>query len=105
MSSPALPVVMTRRAERQLESVLRWWQANRPAAPDLLFREVTRAIELLAIQPAVGSRAKGARFASVRRLLLEPVKYHLYYRIRPNLGRVEILAIWQAQRGSSPLGR
>lgn len=102
MTSPALPVVLTRRAERQLEEALRWWKANRPAAPDLLLDNVDRAMELLAVQPAIGAKARGERFREVRRVLLEPVGYHLYYRVRRVLRRVEILAVWHAQRGSTP---
>jgi plasmid stabilization system protein ParE len=99
-----LLVVLTRRAERQLEAALAWWKANRPAAPDLLSDEVLRAVELLGIQPAMGSKARGEQFRGVRRVLLESVGYHLYYRVRPVLRRVEILAVWHARRGGKPQG-
>jgi plasmid stabilization system protein ParE len=102
MSSAALLVVLTKRAERQLEDALMWWRTNRPGAPDLLLREMTRAVELLGLSPAIGSKARGERFVGVRRVLLEPVGYHLYYRVRPVLRRVEILAIWYAHRGQPP---
>jgi plasmid stabilization system protein ParE len=102
MTSPALPVVLTRRAERQLEQALVWWKANRLGAPDLLLDEVLRAFDLLAIQPAMGVKARDDRFGAVRRVLLEPVGYHLYYRVRPTLRRIEILAVWHAQRGNAP---
>ena len=36
------------------------------------------------------------------RVLLEPVGYYIYYRVRPRLRRVEILALWHAQSGSGP---
>jgi plasmid stabilization system protein ParE len=100
MTSAALPVVLTRRAERQLEIALNWWKANRPAAPHLFVEEMTRAVELLGVRPAIGARARGAPFQGVRRVLLEAIGYHIYYRVRPVLRRVEILAIWHARRGS-----
>jgi plasmid stabilization system protein ParE len=103
MTSPALLVVLTRRAERQLEEALGWWKANRPAAQNLLADEVARAIELLAIQPAIGAKARGERFRGIRRVLLEPVGYHIFYRVRPILRRVEILAVWHGRRGSPGL--
>lgn len=100
--SRSLLVVLTRRAERQLEGALAWWKANRPAAPDLLSNEVLHAVELLAFQPAMGTKARGEQFQGVRRVLLEAVGYHLYYRVRPALRRVEILVVWHAQRGGKP---
>lgn len=102
MTDQPLRVVLTRRAERQLELALDWWRSNRAASPDLLLNEVTRALDLLAMQPAIGAKARGARFSGVRRVLLEPVRYHIYYRVRPLLRRVEILAVWQAERGAAP---
>jgi plasmid stabilization system protein ParE len=100
--TPALPVVLTRRAERQLEEALNWWMANRTAAPDLLLDNVERAMQLLAAQPSIGAKARGDRFRDIRRVLLEPVGYHIYYRVRPVLRRVEILAVWHAQRERWP---
>lgn len=102
MTEQPLLVVLTRRAERQLELALDWWRANRGASPGLLLSEVARALDLIAIQPAIGAKARGVRFRGVRRVLLEPVRYHLYYRVRPVLRRVEILAVWHAERGDAP---
>ena len=102
MTAPALPLVFTRRAERQLENAVAWWRANRPAAPNALIQELTRALDLIACQPGIGAVASNSRLAGVRRILLEPVGYHVYYRVRPVLRRIDILAFWHGQRGSSP---
>ena len=71
MTSPSLLVVLTRRAERQLETAIKWWRTNRPAAPNLLSDELSRAVDLLALQPAIGAKARGERFTGVRRVLLD----------------------------------
>lgn len=102
MTSPSLLVVLTRRAEHQLDIAIKWWKTNRAGAPTLLSDELSRAIDLLAVQPAIGAKARGERFTGVRRVLLEPVGYHIYYRVRPRLRRVEILAVWHAHRGAAP---
>jgi len=39
---PALPVVLTRRAARQVEAAAAWWRLNRPAAPDALEADTHR---------------------------------------------------------------
>jgi plasmid stabilization system protein ParE len=102
MSASPLAVVLARRAERQLEAALAWWAANRPAAPNLLLDEFTRALELLSLQPSIGATARSERLRGLRRVLLEPVGYHIYYRVRPVRRSVEVLALWHARRGSTP---
>jgi len=47
-------------------------------------------------------KARGERFLGVQRVLHELVGCHVYYRVRPRLRRVEILAVWHAHRGAAP---
>jgi plasmid stabilization system protein ParE len=58
MSAAALPVVFTRQAERHLEEAVSCWRANRPAAPNLLPEELSRALDIIAVHPAAGSIAR-----------------------------------------------
>jgi len=44
---PALPVVFTRRAARQIEAAARWWKVNRPAAPNALRDDLAGALTLI----------------------------------------------------------
>ena len=102
MSRLPLPVVFTTKAAGQLQEAVAWWIVNRPAAPNVLIAEVARAVGLIALQPAMGVVARSSRLRGVRRVLLEPMGYHIYYRVRPLLQRIDILAVWHASRGSDP---
>jgi plasmid stabilization system protein ParE len=87
-------------AERQIRAAARWWNANRPAAPDLLRAELEKAFDLVTTQPEIGPLAPNVATPGVRRFHLSRVHYHLYY--RPKADEVEILAMWHAARGSDP---
>jgi len=99
---PALPVVFTRRAARQVEAAARWWNVNRPAAPNALRDELTAALTLVADQPACGAPVPSRTSQGVRRIHLARVDYHVYYRLAPRLRQVQVVALWHARRGSYP---
>jgi plasmid stabilization system protein ParE len=98
----ALPVVLTRRAWREVEAAARWWQANRPAAPDAIRYELDAALALISEQPSCGAPVVSRRYRGLRRIHLDRVGYRLYYRLAPRLRRVEVVAFWHARRGSLP---
>ena len=103
MNQPLL-VLFTPRAGRQADDAAAWWREHRSKAPNAFAEELERALELIAAEPGVGARARNARLAGVRRVLLHRVRYYLYYRIVEAPERlVQILAVWHAQRGSGPL--
>jgi len=79
---PALPVVFTRRAARQVQAAADWWRVNRKAAPSAFRDDVAAAVALIAEQPASGAPSQSARHRSVRRVHLPLIGYHLYYRLR-----------------------
>lgn len=97
-----LPVVLTWRAEAQIEKAASWWRANRPKAPDALLEELNRAFVLLAHQPAIGIPARNVRLAGVRRIHLHRVRYYLYYQLLEDPAQIEILALWHASRAQAP---
>jgi plasmid stabilization system protein ParE len=99
---PALPVVFTRRAARQIEDAARWWNANRPAAPNALRDDLAGALTLIADQPTCGAPIASRRSLAVRRIHLARVGYHVYYRLAPRLRQVQVVALWHARRGSPP---
>src|SRR4051812_47556938 len=102
MSPSGPPVVFTKSAERHVEQAVAWWREHRPAAPDAILDDLSNALSLLALHPAIGVKARSSRLPGVRRILLEPIDYHLYYRVRPVLHRIEVLALWHARRGERP---
>ncbi len=102
MSQP-LPVSFTRRASRDVEEAGRWWRKNREKAPEALSEELEQALQLIASQPEVGAIARNIKLAGVRRILLNRVSYHLYYRVRETQARsIQVVALWHASRGARP---
>jgi plasmid stabilization system protein ParE len=99
---PALPVVFTRRAVRQVEAAAAWWKANRPAAPNALRDDLGAALTLVGEQPACGTTVLSRSYHGLRRIHLGRIDYHMYYRIAPRLRQVQVVAFWHARRGSSP---
>jgi plasmid stabilization system protein ParE len=95
-------VVLVEEAERQLNSVDRWWLTHRQAAPDLFLDELDQAIELLSELPDIGSPFRRANRPGVRRLLLRRSKYWVYYFHDQRRSIVYILALWSTYRGSDP---
>lgn len=95
-----LEVEVTPRAAAQIEAAAVWWLRNRPAAPDAIRLDLADAIALLSRQPDIGAKSRTARYPDLRRFYLSRVRYHVYYDVRP--GKVVILAVWHASRGSGP---
>jgi plasmid stabilization system protein ParE len=91
-----LDVVLTRRAERQIESIDTWWEANRPAAPLLFERELKSTLELVAVSPRIGTPTRSSRLPGVRRVLMRRTRYHVYY--RAERGVLVVIAVWYAKR-------
>jgi len=95
-----LAIRVVRRAAREIAEVDRWWQKNRPDAPDAIREEIERAFDLISSQPKVGARAINASLQGIRRVHLARIRYHLYY--RSTSSAVEVLAFWHSSRGTGP---
>lgn len=103
--SPAWSLRVTRRAAREIQEAARWWEQNRPAAPDAFHDAIDDAFRLLRAQPRLGAVAANVRLAGVRRIHLSRVRYYLYYRLKPRPKAVEVLALWHTSRYPDPEGR
>jgi len=79
-----------------------WWVANRPKAPKAFREEIERALEIVSLQPQVGTKAGSIRLTGVRRIHLSRIRYHLYYRVKDSPKVIEVLALWHTSRGSGP---
>ncbi len=101
-STDRIEVVYARRAAAEIEAANTWWRANRLDAADAIVEELQRAIALLVLQPKAGAHANLGARGEVRRVLLPRVGYFLYYRYRPRLRRLDILALWHARRQTGP---
>ena len=96
----ALELSISRRAAREVERVVEWWTANRPAAPGAVRRDLEAAVNVLLVQPDIGARVEEASSPDVRRIHLDRIRYWVYYRVRSN--RLEVLSVWHSSRGSGP---
>ena len=95
-----LELFVSRRAAREVERIVQWWELNRPAAPGAVRLELQAALTLLFAQPELGVRVNEANSPDVRRFHLDRVRYWVYYRVRRN--RLEVLSVWHSSRGSGP---
>jgi len=84
-------IILSPRARRQLLVALAWWYSHRDKAPDAFDEDLNATWELLGSAPDVG-KAVSARRPGVRRVLMERVRYYVYYRVAAR-GVVEITAI------------
>lgn len=98
-----LIVEFTASAARQVEDAARWWRANRLKAPDALVEDLTSALQLLSSQPGVGAIARNTRLRGVRRVHLNRIGYHIYYRLQGDPAvSLQVVAFWHTSRGSGP---
>ena len=96
--SPRLPLQTTRRAAREIRAASKWWDENRPAAPDAFRDAIDKAFELICTQPNIGAIATNVKLPGVRRILLSKVQYYLYYRVKSKPQVIEVVAIWHTSR-------
>ena len=89
-------VIVLPRAQRQFRKALDWWERNRDKAPMALLDDFIETRELIAETPSIGKVYRG-RGPGVRRVLMERVRYYVYYRLNAD-DDVEIIAIWHASR-------
>jgi plasmid stabilization system protein ParE len=95
-----LELFVSRRASREIERVVQWWAINRPLAPGAVRQDLQAALNLLLVQPGIGVPVTQASSPDVRRFYLDRIRYWVYYRVRGN--RLEVLSVWQTNRGSGP---
>jgi len=96
----SLQLHVSGRAAREIERVVQWWAANRPAAPGAVRKEVERALRLLLQEPGIGALVPQASEPGVRRFRMERIRYWLYYRVVGN--RFEVLTVWHGSRDKEP---
>ena len=84
------------RAQRQLAAAARWWERNRSKAPAAFEEDVADAYKVIAESPGIGKPVRSKR-SGLRRVLLERIRYYLYYRVAAD-GAIEVIALWHTSR-------
>lgn len=100
--SSSLHVEATELAEAQISELDSWWRQNRQKAPNAVREEIERASALIAFQPGIGVRARNLKLPGVRRIFIERLHYHIYYRVIGSPEYIEIVAVWSSRRGTPP---
>lgn len=95
-----LKVRFTKRAAAEVERADAWWRENRPAVPRAIRDDLASALELLCVQPGIGRSVENANLAGTRRIQLDRVSYHVYFRVAGE--ELVVLAFWHAQRVEEP---
>ncbi len=80
MNTP-LRIEITDDAATQIAAAVAWWAENRPAAPGAVLEDLDRILDLLCVQPAMGTRARRATLSGVRRVTLSRIRHYVYYRV------------------------
>lgn len=89
-------VVFLRRVVVQIDAARQWWNAERAEAVGRLDEELGDAVARLQRMPSIGTPLLGRR--GVRRLVLPTTRYVLYYRVRPQARRCEVIDLVHASR-------
>jgi plasmid stabilization system protein ParE len=95
-----LQIKVSQNAQAQIEEAAAWWEKNRPSALGAVREDLDRILSLLAVQPDMGARPRGAKLQGVRRVTLSRIRYYLYYRATDEA--LEVLAFWHTSRGRQP---
>jgi plasmid stabilization system protein ParE len=96
----SLRIEITDNAQAQISTAAAWWAENRPAAPNAIREELDRILDLLRVQPAIGTSARRATLSGVRRVTLSRIRYYVYYRVVGDA--LQVLAFWHTSRASGP---
>lgn len=99
MKAP-LRIEITDNARSQIAAAVAWWAENRPAAAGAILEDLDGILGLLAIEPAMGTRARRATLSGVRRVTLVRIRYYVYYRVVDDA--IQILALWHTSRSQAP---
>ena len=96
----ALHLFVSRRAASEIKRAARWWKENRPDAPGAVRKDLKTTLDLLLLQPGIGSEVEEASSPDVQRFYLDRIRYWAYYRVRHD--RFEVLSVWHESRGEGP---
>jgi plasmid stabilization system protein ParE len=96
----SLKLRITARAADEIERADSWWRENRLAAPDAIREDLERTLKLLMLQPGIGQRIINTRLAGARRIHIDRVHHHVYYRVQG--AELVVLRFWPSQRLKQP---
>jgi len=91
-------VHFSRRAAGEIATAEAWWAENRKAAPDAIADALVKTVSMLQTSPEIGAPARSTGLAEVRRIFLDRIDYHVYYRVDSRRARITVVTFWHARR-------
>jgi len=88
-------VIVSPRARRHLDRASQWWLSHRDKAPLAFNEEVDAGFATIAESPLIYPLVNVTR--GIHRILLERVRYYIYYRVNAD-DDIVVLAVWHASR-------
>src|SRR5215210_1887983 len=89
-------VVVMPRARRQVLAATEMVACSRDKAPTAFEDDFSEALDLVARNASIGHLVHMRR-KGIRRLLMERLRYYVYYRVTPD-EVIEVLSVWHASR-------
>lgn len=90
------PLRISDEAETEAEDAAKWYEGKRAGLGDEFLAAVDVAIELIEVNPKIGSRLPGVSGEDVRRVLVHRFPYHVVYIELPD--RIQVLAVAHERR-------
>jgi plasmid stabilization system protein ParE len=94
-------LVISPSAADDIEAASRWWDANRPGAPQLFQRELLTALGIIEQSPRSLAASRDTSLGEVRRAVMPKSRYLVYFRVLKD--EVRILRVWHQSRSTPPL--
>lgn len=92
-------VLLYREAQRDIEEIEAYFDANAPAQTGDSSNDLEAAIAAIAEHPLLRSEVR----PGVRHESMTVFRYHLWYRVHPRIAHVEVFAVLHHSRGPRAL--
>lgn len=92
-------VLLYREAQRDIEEIEAYFDVNAPAQTERFLDDLEAAIAAIAEHPLLRPEVR----TGVRHESMTVFRYHLWYRVHPQIGRVEVFAVLHHSRGPRAL--
>jgi plasmid stabilization system protein ParE len=90
-------IIVSARASREIDEAARWWAER--GSTTRIDNALAATLQRLQTFPEIAPRAKlKGKWSAVRRAPVDPVGYHLYYRVDRQTEVIFVECFWHASR-------
>jgi hypothetical protein len=94
-------VKLSKRAENAVRRINARWRAD-AEHPDVFLSEMDAAVEFLESVSTPGTPCPTKRHPSLKRILLEKSKCHVYFETNERKALLNVIAVWDGRRERAP---